>query len=82
MNNEQTENYVGGMDVQKDHVQISFFPIKRWQINRLFFPGVIYEEEEIQRIISLPVWLRYIRIVFVWSFDWLSPATRARLGFR
>lgn len=56
--------------------------VPRGQINRLFFSCVIYSTEEIARLFALPRWLRYMRIAFVWSFDWLSPAIRDRIGFR
>lgn len=52
--------------------------MKKW----LFFSGIIYSEEEIQRLLSLPVLPRYIRAVFVLLFDWLSYDLRDRLGFR
>ncbi len=56
--------------------------MKRSITNKLFFSCVIYETEEIERLLALPVLLRYIRIGYVWLFDWLSPAIRDRLGFR
>ena len=56
--------------------------MKRSHINRLFFSCVIYETEEIERLLALPVLPRYRRIVYVWLFDWLNHATRGRLGLR
>lgn len=48
----------------------------------LYFEMVMYEQAEIERIRALPVWLRYIRIAFVFSLNWLPFQIRDRLGVR
>ena len=52
------------------------------EINRLFFTCIIYSSEEIERLLALPVWLRCVRKLYVWSLDWLNPEIRDWLNLR
>lgn len=55
---------------------------QRKQAEKLFFSCVIYETAEIEQLLTLPVWPRYIRIAYVRLFGWLNPDVRDRLGIR
>jgi hypothetical protein len=65
-----------------DHEVTSMATAGRKNTDKMFFPCIMYSTEEIQRILSLPVWRQYLRILFVLSFRWLKPSIRARLKIR
>jgi hypothetical protein len=66
----------------EEHPDFKHTRIPRKSNSQLFFSGVIYTEEEIQRLTCLPVLPRYTRILFVRLFDSLAADLRDRLGFR